>query len=438
MSATSRPQSMKLNELPTQLDTNAGDIPLENDLPAGLDRGYSKVSFVGSASHVLIDGPINCMALHKAGLFLGSNDAKVHHIDLKGATVAHKKTIASAGPIASLSFNPSHSRLAIGCTQGSLQVLEMEKDSLKILFNQSFGDFAFIDTLCPGSDYCVTLRESGIVQIWKASHGELVQTISLAPKLAQAAAAVLDNQSVARELSTNSLYLSRSVSAASEFDDSRNHTMSALSGRQSRHHRVSDGTNKAISLACSPSYQVAAIGDELGFVYMIDLSDLQKSRVVNGQRLSLSGIAHLTFSPNGHILIAAGKNGHIFVIDGRPSSKFRPLGHIGLTGQFVNVSTFYDDKHALTRVAVAVSSKTSVQQQQPLVADNLVIFNVPDTINDEPFAMWSSLRGDLKKSVTNLTVLSLQVPVCHVAFIEATKLVALTWKSKKIDRKSVV
>ena len=47
MSATSRPQSMKLNELPTQLDTNAGDIPLENDLPAGLDRGYSKVSFVG-------------------------------------------------------------------------------------------------------------------------------------------------------------------------------------------------------------------------------------------------------------------------------------------------------------------------------------------------------------------------------------------------------
>ena len=89
-----------------------------------------------------------------------------------------------------------------------------------------------------------TLRESGIVQIWKASHGELVQTISLAPKLAQAAAAVLDNQSVARELSTNSLYLSRSVSAASEFDDSRNHTMSALSGRQSRHHRVSDGTNK--------------------------------------------------------------------------------------------------------------------------------------------------------------------------------------------------
>ena len=47
--------------------------------------------------------------------------------------------------------------------------------------------------------------------------------------------------------------------------------------------------------------------------------------------------------------------------------------------------------------------------------------------------MWSSLRGDLKKSVTNLTVLSLQVPVCHVAFIEATKLVALTWKSKKIQ-----
>ena len=75
------------------------------------------MSHTGSASHVLIDGPINCMALHKAGLFLGSNDAKVHHIDLKGATVAHKKTIASAGPIASLSFNPSHSRLAIGCTQ---------------------------------------------------------------------------------------------------------------------------------------------------------------------------------------------------------------------------------------------------------------------------------------------------------------------------------
>ncbi len=46
-------------------------------------------------------------------------------------------------------------------------------------------------------------------------------------------------------------------------------------------------------LACSPANKVAAVGDRLGFVYVIDLSDLHNCRVVSAQRLSQTPIEYL-------------------------------------------------------------------------------------------------------------------------------------------------
>lgn len=72
---------------------------------------------LGAGSQVLVNGPVTAMALHKHGLFVASDDAKLHRLELKGATVASVVTMATAGAVTSLAFNPSHSRLAVGCAE---------------------------------------------------------------------------------------------------------------------------------------------------------------------------------------------------------------------------------------------------------------------------------------------------------------------------------
>lgn len=49
-----------------------------------------------------------------------------------------------------------------------------------------------------------------------------------------------------------------------------------------------------------------------------------------------------------------------------------------------------------------------------------------------PQALWTTLRGDLKKSAIGLAVMGLLMPVCSVTLVDGDRLAALAWKSKRL------
>ena len=44
-------------------------------------------------------------------------------------------------------------------------------------------------------------------------------------------------------------------------------------------------------------------------------------------------------------LLTGSGDGHVFVLDGRPSAKFVPLGHIDVPGNVIAMTTYLDEKN---------------------------------------------------------------------------------------------
>ncbi|KAJ8789491.1 hypothetical protein J1605_022018 [Eschrichtius robustus] len=87
---------------------------------------------------------------------------------------------------------------------------------------------------------------------------------------------------------------------------------------------------KATVLACSPSSLSAAVGTEDGFVYFLDIQDVESPHSVHTAYLSESPVQHLLYDQRGMYLLVGTSEGHVFVINAKPSSLFQILGFIAL------------------------------------------------------------------------------------------------------------
>ena len=113
------------------------------------------------------------------------------------------------------------------------------------------------------------------------------------------------------------------------------------------------------SLSTSPLTHIAAIGDDNGFVHFVDVTNVAEPRIVRRNRLHRTQLSHLTFNESGMFLITASSDGHVFVVDGRATANFGPLGHIDAPGNVFAMSTFLDEKNGgTTKVVVATDSNS--------------------------------------------------------------------------------
>ena len=101
---------------------------------------------------------------------------------------------------------------------------------------------------------------------------------------------------------------------------------------------------QASCLASSPSSHTVAVGTLTGHVFLLDLSNLENPRVVQRLHMHQSPVQQLVFDEEGRYLLTGADDGHVFVVDARPSSGFKILGqtresqHFQIQIQFVNIS----------------------------------------------------------------------------------------------------
>ena len=60
------------------------------------------------------DGSVNCMALHKNGLYAAGDDGVLRHLEVTADRLRVKQAYPVGVPISSLAFNGPHNRLGLG------------------------------------------------------------------------------------------------------------------------------------------------------------------------------------------------------------------------------------------------------------------------------------------------------------------------------------
>uniref|UniRef100_A0A8C0U4B7 Cilia- and flagella-associated protein 43 n=1 Tax=Cyanistes caeruleus TaxID=156563 RepID=A0A8C0U4B7_CYACU len=90
-------------------------------------------------------------------------------------------------------------------------------------------------------------------------------------------------------------------------------------------------TDQATSMACCPSSNSVAVGTQIGQICFLDVTKAEDPRVVHRTFLSKLPVLSLHYDQSGQFLIARATEGHIFILDARPSKLFQVLGYIGNT-----------------------------------------------------------------------------------------------------------
>lgn len=80
--------------------------------------GQSSTS-VGFQS-MMAEGAVNCIGLHKQGLFVAGDDGVLRHLEVSANTVKMIDSYQIGVSITSLSFNSSHYKLALGSPKVSM------------------------------------------------------------------------------------------------------------------------------------------------------------------------------------------------------------------------------------------------------------------------------------------------------------------------------
>nr|DBA30891.1 TPA: hypothetical protein GDO54_006819 [Pyxicephalus adspersus] len=226
----------------------------------------------------VIKGSIDTMALYKDGLYLAGDEGVLWSCSIKGSECKLEECWNAKEPIESISFSSDYKMLSVATSKSSVYIYN-HKHSQKpspILSVYNEGLIG-VDYLTNGSKYCMSVGRSGCVQMWSVEDGEKISALNL------------DTQ--------------------------------------------------VTCMACCPSSHYAAIGSSTGHVYFIDGVKIKSPRIVQRKRLYHVPVVHLHFDQKGHFLMTGAADGHIFIVDARPSSGFQVLGYTVVGGDILSLSS---------------------------------------------------------------------------------------------------
>ncbi|XP_010022713.1 PREDICTED: WD repeat-containing protein 96, partial [Nestor notabilis] len=112
---------------------------------------------------------------------------------------------------------------------------------------------------------------------------------------------------------------------------------------------------QATAMACCPSSNSVAVGTKRGQIYFLDVSEAEAPRVVHRIFVSEFPVLSLHYDQSGQFLIARATQGHIFILDARPSKLFQVLGYVELAGEVLDLSVVSDFKNDLVEVVVLLN-----------------------------------------------------------------------------------
>ncbi|XP_074855314.1 cilia- and flagella-associated protein 43 [Carettochelys insculpta] len=270
------------------------------------------------------------MAYHKDGLYAAGSEGIVQFYQIRGTHYHVENCLDVSEPVTTLVFSPDYSTLLVETDTGSVYVCKpsLDEDMVKLL-DACNDRFLSADFLTPGNKYCVSVAISGEVHVWLLEDGTFISKLCL--------------------------------------------------------------NTQATAMVCCPSSYSVAVGTKVGHVYFIDVTKVERPRVVHRAFLSNLPVHHLQYDQSGQYLITAAAEGHIFILDARPSKLFQVLGYLVTSSEILGLSAFYDMESDLVEV-MALLCPPEVRRAR------LEIFCLPSAItidNDECI----DERGLLKNSV---------------------------------------
>ncbi|CAG5125993.1 unnamed protein product, partial [Candidula unifasciata] len=218
-------------------------------------------------------------------------DGVIRLLDVTKDKIALKEELNVTYPVSSLAFSPNYMTLAWGSPDGTIEhYICGNKNSKTTLLDVKHGLIVGIGALPLGSDCAVSLRESGLLQVWKITDGTFQSELQIG--------------------------------------------------------------EWAESLACSRLAQYAVAGTTSGNLCFIDLTNPQKPRLIIKQRLFRQPLKHLVFNGDaGTLLFVASNVSSIFVVDARATMGFNVLGFLTVSGKTQSLSTHVSGHNSTLLVA---------------------------------------------------------------------------------------
>ncbi|XP_075389575.1 cilia- and flagella-associated protein 43 [Tenrec ecaudatus] len=262
-----------------------------SDLYVGCEEGYLlmisgetlKVTVLNKTEEPPSTGKGNIISpvtlvYQKEGIFASGIDGFVYSYIIKDSSYKVENLVELEEPVEHLMFSPNYKVLLIQTQKGSVYTCTFDEEPV---FNEVLiaceGNFQVIDFIKPANTHFLTLTASGEVGIWHLEDCSSVSKFSL-------------------------------------------HTPSTV-------------------LACSPSSHTVVVGTLDGSVHFLDVSDLSAPSEIHKVFLSEASVQSVTYDQRGLFLLVGTSEGHIFVINAKPSSSFKILGFTEMIKGISQIST---------------------------------------------------------------------------------------------------
>ncbi|XP_064519316.1 cilia- and flagella-associated protein 43 isoform X6 [Pseudopipra pipra] len=238
--------------------------------------------------------PVFSMAFCNEGLYAAGRDGILVFYHIKDLQYEMKVCADIPQSISSLIFSPDYASLLLVTDQGPVYSYKPAHsgEAVKLLDTCS-SCFQAADFLTPGNKYCVSVTISGEVQVWLLEDGTCLGKLNL--------------------------------------------------------------DIEATAMACCPSSSSVAVGTKRGQIYFLDVTKAEAPRVVHRIFLSNFPVLSLHYDQSGQFLIARTTEGHVFILDARPSKLFQVLGYIVLADEVLDLSVVSDLKNDLVEVMVLLN-----------------------------------------------------------------------------------
>ncbi|KAK5854131.1 hypothetical protein PBY51_015227 [Eleginops maclovinus] len=241
---------------------------------------YASVLFnptTADAIPELTHGNFQGLTLNKNGLIAVGKESVVHCLQIKGSQIDITHTWQLEGPVITAMYSPDHEILLLSSNTGQIYLLKpTESENFVKVLDVLCGNFVAAHLSHTDMNICVSVRDSGELQLWSAD-GTTLGSLSL--------------------------------------------------------------QTEVTSMACCPIAHYAAVGTASGNVLFIDLNMEHQPRLVHQVHLYPTPVDHLAFDQEGHYLLTAASDSHIYVLEAKPSKGFSVIGYTVVPGPILSLST---------------------------------------------------------------------------------------------------
>ncbi|XP_034407920.1 cilia- and flagella-associated protein 43 [Cyclopterus lumpus] len=217
------------------------------------------------------------LTLNRNCLITVGKESAVHCLQIKTTQINITQTWQLEGPVTTVTYSPDYETLLFLSNTGQIYVLNPNRsDKIVKLLEVLSGNFVAAALSHTDKNICVSVRDSGVLQLWSAD-GVCLGSLSLQAEVT--------------------------------------------------------------SLACCPIAQYAAVGTASGNVLVIDLNGAGHPRLVHRVHLYHTPVDHLVFDQEGHYLLTGASDSYIYVLDAKPSKTFSIIGYTVVPGPILSLST---------------------------------------------------------------------------------------------------